>query len=105
MSYQSDRRLIATAKQELKRAPQVLGKGRAEALRSSTFLATRGGTCPRCGRPVRHGQRVRYHGDYPFPVHAGCRMRRRTASTPKPPGPKPIPLCPSCWTEHAGECL
>ena len=102
----SDVRLLASATEELRRSPGVLGRGRAEALRSSTFVAPHGGTCPRCGTPIRIGQRIRRQDGFPGPVHVGCRTRRNVATpTPKPVADKAIPLCAVCRLEHNGECF
>ena len=50
----------------------------------------------------------RYHNDFVDPVHVGCRepsARTESGPTkPKPPPLKEIPVCPSCWTQHAGQC-
>ena len=52
---------------------------------------------------------IRYHTDFSDPVHVGCR-EPSTRTEPRPTKPKPTPLkqnpvCPRCWTQHAGECL
>jgi hypothetical protein len=64
--------------------------------------------CQRCGKRIDIGDDIRYHNDFVDPVHVGCRepsARTESGPTkPKPPPLKEIPVCPSCWTQHAGQC-
>jgi hypothetical protein len=107
----ADRALLNAAMKDLRDAPKILGYGRADSLRSAPFSAQYRGVCPRCRKRIDIGDDIRYHNDYSDPVHVGC--REPTAHTvPKPKTPKAAPpqenkgspVCPSCWTQHAGEC-
>lgn len=106
MISNSDRLLLAAARRDLRYAPRILGSGRADSLRSAPFSAKYPGVCPRCHKRIAVSNEIRYHADHPTPVHVGCReagvlVEPRT----KPIRPKANPVCPRCWTEHAGDCL
>lgn len=73
--------------------------------------------CQRCGLPIRVGQDILFHRDFPGAVHDGCRPPRLTvrtmgagastaprATTAKVAHARPLLLCPRCHLEHAGEC-
>ena len=104
----SDRALLNAARRDLRDAPKVLGHGRADSLRSAPFRARYRGVCPRCCKRIEVGDDIRYHDDFAYPVHVGCREPSARPG-PRPKNPKPAPLkenlvCPSCWTQHAGQC-
>lgn len=102
----ADRAVLNAARRDLRDAPQLIGLGRADSLRSAPFSAKYVGVCPRCGNRIARGDDIRYHADYPTPVHVGCReARARTTPRTKSIRPKANPVCPRCWTEHAGDCL
>jgi hypothetical protein len=105
----SDRPLLNAAITDLRNAPKVLGHGRADSLRSAPFIARYRGVCPRCRKRIDIGDDIRYHADFADAVHKGCREPSvRTGPAPAKPKRAPLkenPLCPSCWTQHAGECL
>jgi len=104
----SDRALLTAATRDLRDAPTVLGHGRADSLRSAPFIAQYCGVCPRCHKRIDIGDDIRYHNDFADPVHLGCREPgARTESGPtnlKPAPMKENPVCPSCWSQHAGPC-
>jgi hypothetical protein len=104
----SDRALVNAARRDLRGAPKILGHGRADSLRSAPFSAQYRGLCPRCRKRIDIGADIRYHHDFADPVHVGCR-EPTARSGPGPTNPKPaplkeIPVCASCWTQHAGQC-
>jgi hypothetical protein len=104
----SDRALLNAAIRDLRHAPNVIGHGRGDSLRSAPFRARYRGVCPRCRTCIDIGNDIRYHTDFADPVHVGCREPSALAE-PGPTKPKPAPLkenpvCPSCWTQHAGQC-
>ena len=104
----SDRALLNAATRDLRHAPKVLGYGRADSLRSAPFSARYRGVCPRCRKRIDVGDDIRYHTDFADPVHVGCR-EPSARTEPRPTKPKPAPrkenpVCPSCWTQHAGQC-
>jgi hypothetical protein len=105
----SDRALLYAAIRDLRHAPKVLGHGRTDALGSAPFSARYRGICPRCRKRIEIGDGIRYHDDFADPVHVGCREPgARPGPRPKEPKPAPLkenPVCSSCWTRHAGECL
>jgi hypothetical protein len=104
----SDRALLNAARRDLRDAPRVLGYGRADSLRSAPFRARYRSVCLRCRKRIDVGDDIRYHNDFAGPVHVGCR-EPRARPEPGPTKPKPAlvkenPVCPSCWTQHAGPC-
>ena len=104
----SDQALLNAATRDLRNAPKVYGYGRADSLRSAPFSARYRGVCPRCRKRIDVGDDIRFHNDFADPVHVGCRepsARTEPGRTnPKPARRKEIPVCPSCWTQHAGQC-
>jgi hypothetical protein len=78
--------------------------------RQGAGCVTHGGisVCPRCRKHIAIGDDIRYHNDFADPVHVGCRepsARTEPGPTkPKPAALKENPVCPSCWTQHAGPC-
>jgi hypothetical protein len=104
----SDQALLNAARRDLRDAPKVLRYGRADSLRSAPFTAQYRGVCPRCRKRIDIGDDIRYHNDFADSVHVGCREpSARTGSGRKKPKPAPlkeIPVCSSCWTQHAGHC-
>jgi hypothetical protein len=104
----SDETLLNAAIRDLRDAPKILGHGRADALRSAPFSARYRSECPRCRKRIAIGDDIRYHNDFADPVHVGCREPGARAeprpTNPKPPLVKENPVCPSCWTQHAGLC-
>jgi hypothetical protein len=102
----ADRALLNAARRDLRSAPRVLGSGRADSLRSAPFGAKFPGVCARCRNRIALGDDIRFHTDYPDPVHVGCReATARAEPRPKSVRPKASPVCQHCWTEHVGECL
>jgi len=104
----SDRALLNAAIRDLRYAPKTLGHGRADSLRSAPFGAQYRGVCPRCRKRIDIGDDIRYHNDFPDPIHVRCREpSARTDPGPTKLKPAPLkenPVCPSCWTQHAGQC-
>jgi hypothetical protein len=104
----SDRVLLNAARRDLRDAPKILGHGRADSLRSAPFSARYRSVCPRCRKCIAIGDDIRYHHDFADPVHVGCREPSARAepgrTKPKPALLKENPVCPSCWTQHAGQC-
>jgi hypothetical protein len=104
----SDRALLTSVIRDLRDVPKTLGYGRADSLRSAPFSARYRGVCPRCSKRIDIGDDIRYHNDFSDPVHVGCRgPSARTEPRlrkPKPALVKENPVCPSCWTQHAGQC-
>lgn len=98
--------LMAMAWRDVVRAPKAR-VGRSTAIRSAVFIAEYTGRCSRCERPIRPGQDIRYHNDFPGVVHSGCRAPdvtarqsfRATARAVREPA-----MCPACHLEHAGAC-
>lgn len=102
----SGRALLAAAARDLRHSPTVIGAGRASALCSAPFRTERRGMCPRCGNAIALGDYVRFLVDYEIPVHSRCRKSTARAGTKPKNQPRPEPpLCPRCWTYHAGECF
>jgi hypothetical protein len=104
----ADRALLNAATRDLRNAPKVLGYGRTDSLRSAPFRARYRGVCLRCRKRIDVGDDIRYHDDFADPVHVGCR-EPSARSGPRPRKPKSAPreensVCPSCWTQHAGQC-
>ena len=104
----SDRALLNAAGRDLRDAPKILGHGRADSLRGAPFSARYRCLCPRCRERIAIGDDIRYHTDFADPVHVGCR-EPSARTEPGPTKPKPAllkenPVCPSCWTQHAGQC-
>ena len=102
----SYRALLASAWEEVGRAPRAR-IGRSSRTRSAVFSARYEGFCDRCGFPIKVGQDIRYHDDFPGVVHTGCRepevaIRVRQVRTAQPPR-RPA-VCKDCHIEHAGEC-
>ncbi len=63
-------------------------------------IARHDGTCPACTAPIREGDQI-VHDDIGRWVHAGgC-----SDGDDMPDSPPTNPLCRSCWTYHAGECV
>lgn len=67
---------------------------------SRPFVASYGGRCAAdCGDPIRPGDHVEYVADEL--MHEDCAddgpTDRAVAHV--------RPVCPACWTVHAGECL
>lgn len=66
---------------------------------SRSFSAKFHGRCAGdCGDPIRPGDEVRFVADEL--VHAECAPDAEAREVRAEP-----PVCPRCWTVHAGECL
>jgi hypothetical protein len=104
----SDRTLLNAAIRDLRNAPKVLGHGRADSLRSAAFSARYRSACPRCRKRIAIGDDIRFQDDFADPVHDRCREpSARPESGPTKTKPALVnenPACPSCWTQHAGQC-
>lgn len=102
----TDKALLASAWAELGRAPKAR-VGRSSRKRSAVFIARNEGICGRCGHPIKVGQDIRFHDDFPGVVHTGCRppkvttrwVRGRAVQALRQPV-----ICSECHLEHAGEC-
>lgn len=71
--------------------------------RSRVFLAKFESTCPRCRLPISVDDAIRYHEDYPRPVHDGCKDQGNPPSYIVR-GARMPSLCAECFMEHVGEC-
>lgn len=110
----SDRALLASAWEEMARAPRAL-IGRSSVTRSACVSARYNGYCSRCERPIRIGEVIRFHSDFAGYVHDGCRPPTPTtrasggSEAPRSGAGRKVtdrqpPVCADCHLAHNGEC-
>ncbi|CAM5741940.1 hypothetical protein MAUB1S_02960 [Mycolicibacterium aubagnense] len=105
-----DQALLVDARHALKDKSARFRTGRRTERQSHLVLARRQSVCPRCEKPIKRGDSIRVHVDYPAAVHDGCRSPhagpRSSSIAPTVTGQRAPELCQTCWLEHSAgsEC-